>query len=152
MGALTREAILGASDLRSRAVAVPEWGGDLVLSEMSGVDREDWDAAWLRRSAAERAAAAKEKRPADPNGAAARNYAARIVVWTARTSDGADLFPIRRPDGRIDVELAESAAQALSRKSGVVLDRLARVAEDLNGWGARAAEAVSGNSEGTPPV
>ncbi|WP_144154452.1 hypothetical protein [Paraburkholderia sp. BCC1885] len=37
---LTREQILAADDLKSEEVEVPEWGGSVKVSVMSGVDRD----------------------------------------------------------------------------------------------------------------
>ena len=41
-GLLTREAILGAAPLRHEDVSVPEWGGVVRVSEMSGAARDTW--------------------------------------------------------------------------------------------------------------
>lgn len=150
MGLLTREALLAASGLASKTVPVPEWGGEIVLGEMSGVDRDDWDAGWIRREAAEKAAAAREKRAVDPT-AAGRGQGARLVVWCARDGAGGDLFPIRRPDGRIDHDAVDRFAADLDRKGQRVLARLAAAAQDVNGWGTGAVEAAAGNSGGTSP-
>jgi len=147
VGFLTREAILAASDLKRETASVPEWGGEIIMGEMSGVDREDWDANQYRRQRAEEAAARVEKRPVDPT-AASLGASARLVAWTARTPEGGDLFAVRRPDGRIDVAATEVVAAQLAQRSGAVLDRLARVAHDLCGWGAKAIEAAEGNSDG----
>lgn len=144
MGLLTREALLAASGLSSKTVSVPELGGDVVVGEMTGTDRDDWDAAWARRDAAEKAAAAREKRAFDPT-VAGRGRAGRLIVWCARDGAGGDLFPIRRPDGRIDPDLVEQFASELSRKGQRALERLHVACEEVNGWGPVAVEAAAGN-------
>lgn len=149
MRLLTREDVLSASDLRTTTVAVPEWGGDLILGEMSGVDRDDWDAAYLARVAAEKRAAAAEKRPVAET-AGADLHAARMVAWTARKPDGSDLFAVRKPDGRIDAAATEVVVLGLARRSGLVLLRLLDAANGVNGLGPKALDAAEGNSGGTP--
>lgn len=152
MGFLTREAILAtASDLRTKVVAVPEWGGDVVVGEMSGTDRDDWEAEWIRRIEDEKAAAKKDGRPVDER-AASLNYEARMVAWTARDGEGKDLFAVRRPDGRIDVPATEAAARDLARKGSGVLKRLAHAANAVNATGVEALKAAEGNSGGTSGV
>lgn len=149
MGFLTGEEILAASALRTKTVAVPEWGGDVIVGEMSGADRDDWDAEWRRRTEAEKAAAKAEKRAVDEM-AASLNYEARIVAWTARNPDGSDLFASRRPDGRIDVAATEAKALRLARLGSGVLQRLKNAANDVNAVGVLAERAAEGNSGGTP--
>jgi hypothetical protein len=43
MGLLTRDAILAASDLPTREVAVPEWGGSVRVRTLPIVDREAFE-------------------------------------------------------------------------------------------------------------
>jgi hypothetical protein len=40
MAYLTKAAILAAQDLKSEAVAVPEWGGEVLVRGMSGLERD----------------------------------------------------------------------------------------------------------------
>lgn len=42
MGLLTRDAILGADDLKTEQVAVPEWGGDVLVKVLRGFELEAW--------------------------------------------------------------------------------------------------------------
>lgn len=149
MALLTAEALLGASALKVRTVAVPEWGGEVIIGEMSGTDRDDWDLAYFAREDAEKAAAAREKRPVNKH-AAAELHAARKVAWTARKPDGSDLFLVRRPNGRVDHVATEAVVARLGAKSAAVLTRLARVSDDLSAIGTGALDAAEGNSGGTP--
>lgn len=41
--ALSREAILSASDLSSVEVSCPEWGGSVFVKMMTGSDRDRWE-------------------------------------------------------------------------------------------------------------
>ena len=43
MVALGREAILAAGKLRSEAVEIPEWGGSVIVREMTGTDRDRFE-------------------------------------------------------------------------------------------------------------
>ena len=48
-GYLTREAILAATSLPTEEVAVPEWGGTVVVRAMDGVTRDEWESSTLAR-------------------------------------------------------------------------------------------------------
>ncbi len=41
--ALDRKSILAADDVRKEKVAVPEWGGDVFLSVLTGTDRDRFE-------------------------------------------------------------------------------------------------------------
>ena len=45
MNLLSRDAILGADDIRSEIVSVPEWGGDVRVATLSGAQRDDFEMA-----------------------------------------------------------------------------------------------------------
>lgn len=40
---LTRDEILSKTKLKTQVVSVPEWGGDILVSEMSGTKRDAWE-------------------------------------------------------------------------------------------------------------
>ncbi|KKK74213.1 hypothetical protein LCGC14_2886040, partial [marine sediment metagenome] len=40
---LSRDDILNKDDLKTEIVDVPEWGGDVIVLEMTGQDRSDYD-------------------------------------------------------------------------------------------------------------
>jgi len=40
---LTKDQIFKAAKLKTEKVSVPEWGGDIVVTELSGRDREKWE-------------------------------------------------------------------------------------------------------------
>lgn len=50
MGLLTKEAILAANDLPTERVAVPEWGGDVLVRTMTGADRDAFEASLIGKS------------------------------------------------------------------------------------------------------
>ena len=47
---LNRDAILKADDRRTAVVEVPEWGGSVTIAEMSGKDRDAFEAAFMDES------------------------------------------------------------------------------------------------------
>lgn len=145
---LTREQIEAAS-LATKVVAVPEWGGDVVVSEMSGADRDDWELAFLNRWQAEEKAAKQAGRAFDQMRVSPYPQA-RLLAWTLRGPDGAPLFLVRTDDGRVDLEATEAAARSLAKRSGRAVHRLYPVAESLNLTAPGALEAAQGNSGGTP--
>src|SRR5512139_3678645 len=44
MSLLTREQILKAADIQTERVAVPEWGGEVLVRGMSGAERDAFEA------------------------------------------------------------------------------------------------------------
>lgn len=116
MGLLTREAILGAPDLKRETVAVPEWGGDVLISMMTGAQRDAWEQSLVSGGKAD-----------------VSNVRAKLVAACAVTEDGKPLF---RPE---DV-------YALGLKSAIALERCAKVAQRLNGLTEEALQDARGNS------
>lgn len=47
---LNRDAILAANDRRTAVVDVPEWGGSVTIAELSGKDRDAFEAAFMDES------------------------------------------------------------------------------------------------------
>ena len=50
---LTRDKILSADDIRSERVKVPEWGGEVIVREMTGAERDEWEGSVVRREEGE---------------------------------------------------------------------------------------------------
>ncbi len=97
MGFLTRDEILGAVDLKVVEVAVPEWGGTVRVSMMTGTERDAFEAETVVR---------KGKR-VEVNMV---NMRARLVARTVVDEKGARVFS----DGDVEGLAAKSAA-ALDR-------------------------------------
>lgn len=101
---LTKEQILGAADRKAITVHVPEWGGEVMLAEMSAKDRDNYEIAL---------------QTFDENGRAKfnpENLRAKLVAACLVN----ELFePIFTPE-------------ELSKKNGKVIDRLFQAATDLN--------------------
>jgi hypothetical protein len=117
---LNREAILAAQDLPREEVQVPEWGGSVWISAMSGAARDEWEDS-LQAPPGEKVNLS--------------NIRARLVCFTAVDEAGKRLFSLKD-------------AEALGAKSGKALARCAKVAQRLSGIGAGAHEAARGNSSG----
>lgn len=116
---LTREQILSASDRNSESVDVPEWGGSVLVSAMSGVARDAWEQSLVVRKAGK----------VEPNMA---NMRARLVAACLVDSTGARLFG--------DADIA-----ALGEKSCAALERVCKVAQRLNGLTDQELETAKGN-------
>lgn len=105
MGLLTRDQILGASDLPTKEVEVPEWGGSVLVRSITAKDRDEFEQALVQAREAKRFA---------PENVRARYVAACVVG-----EDGKPLFTPK------DVE-------ALGAKSFAALDRVYQAAISLN--------------------
>ena len=103
MAILNRAAILAADDLAKETVAVPEWGGEVIISTMTGTARDAWEQSISSGDG-------------KPNIA---NIRARLLSYCAVDEDGKRLF-------------SEADVDALGTKSGAALDRCVRVAQRLN--------------------
>lgn len=116
---LTRDAILSAVDVKREKVSVPEWGGDVFIATMSGTARDAWEQTLVVR----------KNGKSEPN---LENMRARLVVACLVDENGERLFK-------------DEDAVALGKKSSKVLERLAQVAQRVNGIGDTELESLEGN-------
>ena len=119
---LSREDIINANDLPSRDVEVPEWGGTVRVSTMSGTAREEWEIMVFGKDAKSRNTS---------------NMRGKLVACTLIDENGNLLFAVE------DIE-------KLGKKSSTALDRVFAVAQELNGFGANAVDNAVGNSNAAP--
>jgi hypothetical protein len=120
---LTADMILRADDLRRERVDVPEWGGAgafLFIRTMTGLERDVFETTLFVGEGADRKVAP--------------NFTARLVALTACDETGKRLFEDRQ-------------IQALGEKSASTLQRVAKVAQRLNGIGAAEVEEVKKDSD-----
>ena len=103
MAILSREDILNSDDLKKQVVSVPEWGGDVIISTMTGAARDTWEQGLI---------SVKKANTLD-------NIRAKLISATAVDEKGNLLFTDK------DVE-------ALGKKSASALDRCVKVAQKLN--------------------
>lgn len=116
MPRLTRDAILAADDLPREEVDVPEWGGSVLVSAMTGAARDAWEQSLVGTGS-------------KPDLA---NVRARLVAACIVDDSGALIF-------------TAADLEALGRKSARALDRLSKVAQRLNGLTDDALEDARGN-------
>jgi hypothetical protein len=118
---LSREQILSAQDITTETVAVPEWGGEVLVRGLTGAQRDEYEESFFTGRGKDR----KEN---------FANVRARLVALCIVGEDGKPLFSLK------DVEV-------LGKKSATALDRVFAVAQRLSGIGAKDVEALAGNSE-----
>lgn len=119
---LTRDSILGAKDLITEVVRVPEWGGVVHVRSLTGAERDQFEAAVVEFRGTN----------ADIN---FKNLRARLVVMTVVDETGARLF-------------SDDDVQAVGSKSGAVLDRVFAVAQRLSGLTRTDVEVLAKNFAG----
>lgn len=111
MKLLTKDQIQACINLRSEVVFVPEWGGDVMVRELTGEERDSYEQSIFE------ARRVGNKTEITPN---LRNVKARMVVRCVINEDGTRLF------GDADVEW-------VGKKSASALNRIVDVAERLSG-------------------
>lgn len=104
---LTREQILNAADLQTEKVAVPEWGGSVLVAGLTGTERDRFE----RDSLQGKGTNVKLNYI---------NLRARLLVLSVVDENGKHIFT------RDDVD-------ALGRKSAVALERVFEAARRLSG-------------------
>ena len=113
---LTREAILGAQDLKTEDVDVPEWGGTVRVRVLTGMERDGFGSALL-----------------GPDGKPSmRDYQVKLLARCLVGEDGQPLF-------------ATDEIALLGNKSAPALQRVYDVAERLNSMTQASAEAAEKN-------
>lgn len=120
---LTKAEIQSASDIKTEVVDVPEWGGAVAVRELTGTERDAFEASLVRTLP-------DGKREADLSNMRAKLCAHCIVDGVT----GDRLFG--------DDEIA-----SLGTKSAAALDRVFKAAQRINGMGAEAVEQAEKNSE-----
>jgi hypothetical protein len=119
MTALTKEQILGADDIKTERVEVPEWGGYVLVKDIGGEGRDVFDAWRVQQS---------ESKADDRF----KNTRARLCALAICDDEGKALFSLK------DVI-------ALGKKSGTALDRVYDAASSLNGLSAESREELKKN-------
>ena len=107
---LGRDDILGADDLSTRRVACPEWGGTVIVREMTGTQREAFEQAVVSTNG-------------DDTSANTTNLRAWLASFTMVDEAGELLF-------------SADDVRALGDKSATALIRVCNEAQNLNGIGA----------------
>jgi hypothetical protein len=107
MAILTKEQILQADDLKKESVKVKEWGGEVIVRTMTGIERDAYEKSLYD--------------PMKPEGQQFNsvNLRARLVALTVIDENGNRLF-------------TEEEALLVGKKSASALERVYRVALRLN--------------------
>lgn len=123
-GLLSKDAILGAQDVATEIVEVPEWGGSVRVRGLTGSERDAFEGETIERNG----------RSVRTN---TRNLRARLVVLSVIDENGQRLFSYHDID-------------ALGEKSARALDRIFAVAMRLSGLREEDVEELAGNFGATP--
>ena len=107
MKLLNRDEILGADDLKSEKVEVPEWCGFVYIRTMTGEERDAFETDFYGATAEDETAKTR------------RNFRAKLVCRCAVDESGGRIF-------------TDADAEVLGRKAAPALDRLWPVAQRLN--------------------
>ena len=121
---LTKEQILKADDLLRELVHCPEWGGDVWVRTLTGVERDKFEADSINRRG----------KNIETN---MENIRARLVALSVVGEKNERLF-------------TEADAVELGKKSARALDRIFAVAQRLSGLSAEDVEELAKNSDATP--
>lgn len=117
---LNRDQILKASHLKTEEVAVPEWGGLVLVRELRGRERDEWEASL----------AVQRGQQMVPDVA---NMRAKLVARSVVGEDGEPVF-------------TQQDVNALGELSAAALDRVFEVASRLSGLNPADLEEMQGNS------
>jgi len=111
MKALTRDEILGADDLKTESVEVPEWGGTVLVRELTGAERDEWEASVVKTNGT--------KVTVD-----SRNMRAKLASLCIVDENGKRVFSEKDA-----IKLGAKSAAALDRVTDIAR-RLSRIGED----------------------
>ncbi len=100
---LTKNDILDIDDTESETVNVPEWGGDVLVSVMTGFSRDSFEASLVGKKGGENLS----------------NIRAKLAAYTLIDEKGEQLF-------------SEKDIARLGKKSGSALNRVYEVAIRIN--------------------
>mgnify|MGYP007082016276 CR=1 FL=1 len=106
---LTKDTILHAQDLKTEVVAIPEWGGDVLVRGMTGADRDKFEASIVQMRGKDQTLNMV-------------NIRAKVASMSICDEAGKLLF-------------TEADIKALSLKSAHALQRVFAVAQRLSGIG-----------------
>lgn len=120
MKQLTAEEILGADDLKREKVEVPEWGGFVYISTMSGTARDTYESSVIEMEGGK----FKEN---------LKNIRAKLVAATTTDDKGNLLF-------------SADQVEALGKKSARALDRLFEATSRINAVSDEDIEELAKNS------
>jgi hypothetical protein len=104
---LNREEILAKTDLKKETVTVEEWGGEVIVSSMSGTYRDAWEQSIRQKDASGNLVSPR----------------AKLVIFTVVDEQGNRIFK-------------DDDIEAIGKISSEALEKICTVAMRLNGLGA----------------
>jgi hypothetical protein len=123
MATLTKIDILKPRPLKTEIVPVPEWGGEVIVQEMTAAQRDEFETFALMK---------REAKDESPKG-----IRVSIIINTVVDENGKPLF-------------TDLDAPDLAKKPGTIIDRIASVGLRLSGMTEAVVEEQSKNSETVP--
>ena len=114
---LNRKQILEADDIKTEAVPVPEWGGDVLVKSMTGTERDAFEQGII---------GGKEK-------VDMKNIRARLCAASIIDDKGVPVF-------------SEDDIESLGKKNAAALDKVFAVAQRLSGIGKDDVDDLAKNS------
>ena len=121
---LNRDMILKAAALKTEEVPVPEWGGSVLVRELRGRERDEFEASLTVQRGTELVSDSA-------------NMRAKLAARTIVGEDGEPLF-------------TQQDVAALGELSAAALERVIVVASRLSGLGPAAVEGAAKNSAAAP--
>jgi len=118
---LTKDQILSSKDLKRETVNIPEWGGDVLIRELTGRQRDILEGLFASRVNPKTGAVVSTK-----------DLRAKMVIMSVIDENGEYLFTDR------DTE-------AVSGKSAKALDRIVEAVQKMNGLAEDSIEEAEGN-------
>ncbi len=103
---LKREEILSKTSLKTEKLTIEEWGGDVMVSEMSGAMRDGWE---------------QSIREKDPSGKLI-SPRAKLIIFTVIDENGERIFK-------------DDDIEAIGKLSSSTLEKICLTAMRLNGLG-----------------
>lgn len=103
--------ILAADDIKTQRVAVPEWGGDVLVKTLSGKERDAFESTIVDM-----------KLKGKDRQVNLENFRAKLVIASLVDEEGNKLFSPKQLD-------------QLAQKSAAALHRVFKVAQELSGFG-----------------
>lgn len=116
---LTRDDILMAQDLPTERVAVPEWGGEVIVRGLTAAERDAFEQSIVETRG-------KNTRMN------LKNIRAKLVAMTVVDEQGDRIF-------------SDEDAELLGKKSAAALDRIFAVAQRLSGLRPEDVDELAGN-------
>lgn len=123
---LSRDQILGASDIQTEDIEAPEWGGTVRVRGLTAKQRDEYESSLV---------VTEGKGKSQTQRINMRNARARLAVMAVIDEDGNPLF-------------ADSDVFVLGEKSGAVIDRIFEAASRLSGISETDMDELTGNSSG----